>query len=79
MPDENPTPAERENTTDGTILLVLLHQPAAGPWAVDEIERELGRNPTDGLDRLHGAGLVHRHAGFVWASQAAVRADELDS
>jgi hypothetical protein len=77
---ENPTPTaiERENTNDATILLVLLHQPACGPWAVEEIERELGHNPTDGIDRLRGAGLIHQHAGFVWASRAAVVADDID-
>jgi hypothetical protein len=79
MPDENPTPAERENMTDSVILLLLLQETFAGPWAVEEIERELGENPADGLRRLYGAGLIHRHDGYVWASRAAVKADELDA
>jgi hypothetical protein len=79
MPDENPTPAERENMTDSVILLLLLRQASAGPWTMREIERELDENPADGLRRLDGAGLVHRRGGFVWASRAAVKADELDS
>lgn len=73
-----PTAIERENTSDGGILALLLHQDAAGPWAVEEIERELGWNPTDCLGRLHGAGLIHRHGPFVWATRAAVMANAID-
>jgi hypothetical protein len=78
MHDEDTrTPAERENASDSVILLLLLQETFAGPWAVEEIERELGENPADGLRRLYGAGLIHRHEGFVWASRAAVKADDI--
>jgi hypothetical protein len=50
------------------------------PWAVAEVIREHGheQNALDGLDRLHGAGLIHRTAdGLVFATRAAVRYSEI--
>jgi hypothetical protein len=80
MPDQEDTrtAADRENTTDSVILLLLLQETFAGPWAVEEVKRELDRDPSDSLSRLYGAGLIHQHAGFVWATRAAVKADELE-
>jgi hypothetical protein len=37
----------------------------------------MGRDVTDSLNRLYGGGLIHRLDGFVWASRAAVMADEI--
>jgi hypothetical protein len=34
-------------------------------------------DPTDSLARLYGGGLIHRLEGFVWASHAAVYAEEI--
>jgi hypothetical protein len=36
-----------------------------------------GRDSSDNLNRLYGLGLIHRLAGFVWATKAAVRAEQL--
>jgi predicted transcriptional regulator len=51
------------------------------PWTIDEIAREVDgaetAHPEDSLRRLYGAGLIHRHDGFVWPSRAAVIADEI--
>ena len=62
------------------MLDLLLHGGAAGPWAEEELVREIGDGLAvrDALARLHGAGLVHRlHEGFVFATRAAMRADQL--
>jgi hypothetical protein len=42
-----------------------------------EFARKLGMSTADGLAWLHGAGLICRLHEFVWASRAAMRADEL--
>ena len=62
------------------MLDLLLHGEAAGPWAEEELIREIGDRVVveDALARLFGVGLVHRLAGnFVFPSRAAVRATEL--
>jgi predicted transcriptional regulator len=70
---------ERDNETDGTVLMVLLSDESHRPWAVDEIAREMGYDVTDSLRRLYGGGLIHRVEGFVWASRAAVMADQIEA
>jgi hypothetical protein len=81
MPDENPTlsPAQRDQNADGNILLWLTQDDAQRPWSVDEIVREYGdhADAIDALARLHGVGLIHRSGEFVWATRAAIRADEI--
>ncbi len=73
------TPAEQEWCTDSIILEWLIDGNAQRPWSVDEVAREYGdRNrTTDALDRLHGVGLIHRTGDFVWATRAAIRANEI--
>jgi hypothetical protein len=71
------SPAEEDARDDSAVLGLLLDPESERPWSVDEVTRELGRDPADSLVRLHGAGLVHRMDGFVWASRAALAADEL--
>jgi hypothetical protein len=56
---------------------MLVDRDAQRPWSEDEIEREVGGGARDCLNILHGAGLVHRLGGFVWASRAALVADEI--
>jgi hypothetical protein len=67
----------RRKTTKWTILVLLLDRKRPWPWSVSKLERELGEDPADGVARLRGAGLIWRREGFVWPTQAAVRADEL--
>ena len=65
---------------DQAVLDLLLHGDAAGPWAEEELVREIGDHiaVTDALARLGGVGLLHRlGGGFVFASRAAVRASRL--
>jgi hypothetical protein len=81
MPDRQITPAdpaEREALLDSAILHLLIHENSHRLWAVEEIGREVRRDPTDSLGRLQGGGLIHRLEGFVWAARPAVMIDELD-
>jgi hypothetical protein len=81
MPDEKTTlaPAQEDQNADGNILLWLTLDDTQRPWSVDEIIREYGDrgNAIDALARLHGVGLIHRMGEFVWATRAALRADEI--
>jgi predicted transcriptional regulator len=82
MPAPQPIPmteAEQQDHTDAVILEALLDSDAQRPWSVDEVARLLNDpiDASDGLGRLVRAGLVHRHDGFVFASRAALRADEI--
>ncbi len=72
-------PAARMAKEDGAILALLSSDESHRPWAVQEIGRELRIDPADGLQRLYGAGLVHRLDDFVWPTRAAVVAKELHS
>jgi len=71
------TPAEADGQIDSAILGCLRRQAEQRPWSVDEITREIGSDTTDSLNRLYGAGLIHRLDGFVWATRAAIAADDL--
>jgi hypothetical protein len=73
----NQSRIDRDAQEQGAILTVLLAEPSHRPWSVDEIAREMGHDPADSLRSLYGAGLIHRLDGFVWASRAAVLADEI--
>ena len=78
MHDEpTPTVIERDAQEDSVILALLMLETSHRPWAVEEIARDMGRDVTDSLNRLYGGGLIHRLDGFVWASRAAVMADEI--
>lgn len=63
--------------SDRAILGLLIDEDCQRLWSVAEIEQEIGEDATSGLARLHGAGLAHRLDGFVWATRAAVEADQL--
>jgi hypothetical protein len=64
---------------DGTIMAMLLTDDGQRPWAVEEVVREFGNEVAviDSLNRLHGGGLIHRLDGFVFATRAALRSDQL--
>jgi hypothetical protein len=71
-------PAEKQAMTDSAILgLLTVPELSLRPWSVDEVEREIGKETTDSLNRLYGAGLIHRLDGFVWATRAAIVAEEI--
>jgi hypothetical protein len=74
-----PTPAQQDQNADGNILLWLTQDDAQRPWSVEEITREYGNpaNAVDALARLHGVGLIHRLGDYVWATRAALYADEI--
>jgi hypothetical protein len=60
-------------------VFILLVGSGQRPWSVGELELEVGDRVgvADALAHLHGAGLVHRCGGFVWASRAALAADRM--
>jgi hypothetical protein len=68
--------SEQEQHTDAVVLEILLDDPRL--YSVDEVEREIGsREARDGLNRLHAGGLIHRLDNFVWATRAAIKAEEI--
>jgi hypothetical protein len=79
MPDAKPTPSPTEERDDGVVLL-LLTTGDQRPWSVEEVIREHGHRgqAIDALTRLYGAGLIHRtQDDFVWATRAAIRAEQI--
>jgi hypothetical protein len=72
-------PAEEADRVQQTILVLLLAADEQRPWSEAEIALEVGEHlaTADALACLRAAGLVHRCGGFVFASRAAARADEL--
>jgi hypothetical protein len=77
--DSTPSVAEQERTMDQAILALLLTPEEQRPWAVHEVELEIGEHlaTVDSLARLRGVGLVHRCGDFVFASRAALIAERL--
>lgn len=84
------SPAEREDDRIQQAMLSLLVGIHPAQRSVEELvlEMTVGQppaefSPRDGVERairdLVGAGLAHRHGPFVFATRAAVRADELAS
>jgi hypothetical protein len=71
------TPADEDTMIDAAVLGLLIHRDDQRPWSKDEIDREIGQNSIDSLNRLYGAGLLHRLKGFFWATRAAIVADEI--
>jgi hypothetical protein len=81
------SPVEREDDLVQQAVLGTLLLAHPGQRSVEEIVRELTADQPDEFtprDRVEiairdlvGAGLAHRHGPFVFATRAAVRADEL--
>jgi hypothetical protein len=71
--------ANDEAQTDVAVLALLVDGDAQRLWSVEEVAREIGDGARDALARLHGAGLVHRLEGFVFAARAALRGARLMS
>jgi hypothetical protein len=83
--DDGLSVAEREDAVQGSVLsLLLLAHPAQR--SVEEVVCESTDRPDEcgardailnAIRDLAGAGLVHRHGPFVFATRAAVRLHEL--
>jgi hypothetical protein len=71
------SPAEQERMIDAGVLGLLIRPDNRRLWSQDEIEREVGLEATDSLNRLYGAGLIHRLDSFVWVTRAAIVADNI--
>lgn len=74
-------PGERlpQDVLEHGALLLMIER---GRLHIDELVRELG-DPADdvrvAVTTLVGAGLLHRHDGFVFPTRAAVRFAELEA
>lgn len=68
-----------EHEIDQAVLDLLVHQHRTGPWATEELARELGDAIAveDALARLYGSGLIHRLHEFAFPTRATLRAIEL--
>lgn len=78
-------PSHQEDLAQQAVLAVLLDAHPA-QRSIEEIVRELVEDPAEFGERdrvenairdLVGAGLLHRHGPFVFATHAAVRLNEL--
>lgn len=71
--------AEEEKRVEWAILELLSDE--TSPWSEQEIATELSNvddgDVTDGIARLHRAGVVHRNDGFVSLTRAARHTYEL--
>jgi hypothetical protein len=78
MPDKATlSAAEEDGVIDGAIIGLMIHTQDQRVWSKDEIDREIGDDTTDSLNRLYGAGLIHRLEGFAWATRAALMTNEI--
>ena len=77
--------AQREDMAQQAVLAILL-EAHPGQRSVEEVIREMTDRPDDfpardtvdnAIRDLVGAGLLHRHGAFVFATHAAVRFDDL--
>jgi hypothetical protein len=81
------SPVKREGDMTQSAVLGLLVDAHPGQYSVEELVRQMTAEEPDAFsprDEVHnairdlvGAGLAHRHGSFVFATRAAVRADEL--
>ena len=78
-------PSHQEDLAQQAVLAVLLDA-HPGQRSIEEVVRELVEDPAEFGERdrvenairdLVGAGLLHRHGPFVFATHAAVRLNEL--
>lgn len=61
------------------VLAMLLDDAQQRPWSIAEVQCAIGNEVQayDALTDLRADGLVHRIGDFVFASRAAVRADDI--
>ena len=83
---DEPRYTDRDQAQQAALAVLLDAYPAQ--LSIDELVRELTDRPDefaprDAIDNavrdLVGAGLLHRHGSFVFATRAAVRFDELQT
>jgi hypothetical protein len=73
----------REGTTrdprEQAILALLVVPGVQRPWSMHELTLEIGDRIAveDCVRQLRGYGLAHRSGDFVWASRAALAAEDM--
>jgi hypothetical protein len=81
MQDETNSPARPDpDDAERMVLLLLSTQLGRSLWSRREIATALGSavDAADGVAGLHAAGLVHCIDEFVFLSQSALRARQLE-
>jgi hypothetical protein len=70
-------PGEEDETTNCTVMPILLDREHPWPRSVDELTQELGQDPTGSVARLKGGWLLCILDRYVWPTRAAVMAEKL--
>jgi len=70
---------DKDAQVEQAMLATLVSTEGHRPWSVHEMELEIGEHIAviDGLRHLQSAGLIHRCHDFVWATRAAIVAEEM--
>lgn len=80
MQDESSrTQQAGDDSVQQAVMAMLLDAAQQRPWSVAEVQCAIGdeNKAVDALANLRADGLIHRCGEFVFASRAAVRADEI--
>ena len=77
--ETTPEAFDEQDQVEHAVFILLTARKEQRPWSVREVELEIGDpvGVADSLAHLHRGGLIHRCGEFVWATRAALRADEL--
>lgn len=70
---------DKDAQIEQAMLATLVSTEGHRPWSIAEMELEIGEHIAviDGLRHLQSAGLIHRCHDFVWATRAAIVAEEM--
>lgn len=70
---------DKDAQIEQAMLATLVSTEGHRPWSIHEMELEIGEHIAviDGLRHLQSAGLIHRCHDFVWATRAAIVAEEM--
>lgn len=76
----DPTPKVSQDAVESSILAHLTCDNHQRPISVDELIRDYHDRivTEDAIANLHRDGLIHRLGDFVFATRAAVRAEEIE-
>jgi hypothetical protein len=80
MDNTEADPATEDIAIESVILDLLVAADGGRHWSIEEIALEIGNDleVRDAVAGLHRAGLAHQTSdGFVFATRAAIRSNEL--